>query len=215
VGVAAIAAIAAIVVAVAALAGSATSSTTATPKKMPYVAKFPWGTFKLSSRIATKLSKHQPLNVVLSMEGTGIAILGPLYKAGFARGIALSSKTYPLKGKLIGPVSTDPPAQVAQIETLLNSNQIDCLSIEAGSVSGYTNIINKAVGMGIPTFTVGTDIAGSKRFTAYLPNHITEGKAAADIVATWAQQNNVAIGQVAMAGGDPTRDWARRASPAS
>ena len=48
--------------------GTSNGSTGASHSGAPYTAKFDWGTFNLSSAIATKVDKKQALNFVLSFQ---------------------------------------------------------------------------------------------------------------------------------------------------
>src|SRR3954465_7566942 len=113
-------------IAVACVASLAGVATAATPNKPPYVKKFSWGTFHLAPRIAAKLQKHKTLNVVLSVNGTATPVYGPQYAYAFPLGLKTAAKKYgvPLKGKIIGPVQSNPAEQLNQILSAIKSNQI-------------------------------------------------------------------------------------------
>jgi ABC-type sugar transport system substrate-binding protein len=166
-----------IAVCVALIAGVASA---ATPQTAPYVKKFKWGTFKLSPRVATKLQQKKTLNVVLSVNGTATPVYGPQYAYGFPLGIAAASKKYklPLKGKIIGPVQSNPAEQINQLLSSIKSKQIDCLGLTV-SDAGFAPVINAAVKAGIPVFTTGADEPKSRRFSAFQTDWTFEGKVAA------------------------------------
>src|SRR5260370_29768040 len=121
----------------------------------PYVSKQDWGTFKLKASIADKVRKHQAINYVFSYQGTGIPLFSAQYKDGYEQDLAAGKKIYPMNGKSIAPVQTDPNQQVAQIEALLTAGQIDCISIEPATSSGVTAITNQIMDPGISLFPLG------------------------------------------------------------
>src|SRR5712691_11026510 len=89
--------------------------------------------FTLSSSIKNKVTQKQTLNFVLSIEGTGIPIFGPAMSDGWKKGSSEVASQYGAKihQQVIGPVNTDVPTQVSQINSMLKAGQIDCLAFEA------------------------------------------------------------------------------------
>ena len=69
------------------------------------------------------------------------------------------------------------PAQLAELETLLASDQVDCLGIESAIPDAFVDIINKYVDAGIPVFTQNTDVPNSKRFAFFALNERDSGHA--------------------------------------
>lgn len=177
---------------------------------LPYTATLKDGsTFKLADRIANKVRAKQEINYVFSYQSPSIALFSPQYQAGYAESLPRAQATYPMKGTIIAPVSEsgiDVPAQIAQIEALMNTDQIDCLSIEPPDSNAFTQITNRAMAAGIPVFTVGVTSNGNE-FTNFTQIPDKEGAQAAQIVLDWMKKNNKQLKVFAVSGGDPTSFW--------
>jgi hypothetical protein len=83
-------------------------------------AQFPWGAFTLNSRIAAKVAAHQPINAIISFQALGVPFAVPEMNAGMKRAAAEMKAKYgvTINSKVVGPVNTDPNAQISQIQTL-------------------------------------------------------------------------------------------------
>jgi ABC-type sugar transport system substrate-binding protein len=196
-------------VAVAALAASAALAAPGQRSGPPYTVKFPWGTFELSARIADKLENKQPLNYALSIEGTGIPIFGAAMKAGFDRGVKKDSARHPIRGKVIGPINTDVPRQVSEINSLLNANQIDCLAFEAHEPGPYIDVINKAMAQGVPVFGVNADSPNSRRIAFYALDEESAGAVAGRITGQLIKRQKLPVKKAALLTGSPEGPWAQ------
>jgi ABC-type sugar transport system substrate-binding protein len=177
--------------------------------KPPNTVRFPWGTFKLSPKIQAKLAGKEPLNYVLSIEGTGIPIFGAAMKAGWDRGGKAESKTHPISSRVIGPVNTDVPTQVSQISSLLNSGQIDCLAFEAHEPGPYIDVVNKAVSQGIPVFAVNADSPDSHRFAIFHLNEMAAGIVAGKQTGLLIKKKGLKVQTAALLTGSPEGPWAQ------
>jgi ABC-type sugar transport system substrate-binding protein len=175
----------------------------------PASVRFPWGTFKLSSKIQAKIAGKQSLNYVLSIEGTGIPIFGAAMKAGWDRGAKLDSKQIPIKSSVIGPVNTDVPTQVSQINSLLNSGQIDCLAFEAHEPGPYIDLVNKVVAAGIPVFAVNADSPDSHRFAIFHLDEMASGIEAGKVTGQIIKQKHLKVDTAALLTGSPEGPWAQ------
>jgi ribose transport system substrate-binding protein len=174
-----------------------------------HVVHFSWGTFKLAPRISSKLKSGGTLNYVLSIEGTGIPIFGAAMKAGFDRGIAKDSRRHPIHGSVIGPISTDVPTQVSQINSLLGANQIDCLTFEAHAPGPYVGVINKAMSQGVPVFGVNADSPQSHRIGFYALNEQAAGAVAGKITGLLIKQKHLKVSKAALLTGAPEGPYAQ------
>ena len=112
----------------------------------PNTAKFPWGTFTLNSRIAAKVAAHQPINAIISFQALGVPFAVPEMNAGMKREAAAMKAKYgvTINYKVVGPVNTDPNAQISQIQTLISSGQVDCLAIEPVTPNAFADIFSVA-----------------------------------------------------------------------
>ena len=116
-------------------------------------------TFTLAQSIQDKLASGGDINYVFSYQSPSIPLFSDQYKAGYETTLPQAQEILPaLKGQIIapttGPTGIDVPAQVAQIQALLDTNSIDCLSIEPPDSNAFTAITNQAMAQGIPVFTV-------------------------------------------------------------
>ncbi len=178
-------------------------------KAAPYVVHFSWGTFRLNARIANKLKNGGTLNYALSIEGTGIPIFGAAMKAGFDRGVKQDSRRHAIHGRVIGPINTDVPRQVSEINSLLDANQIDCLSFEAHEPGPYIDVVNKAMRQGVPVFGVNADSPQSHRIGFYALNEQAAGTVAGKITGILIKRNHLKISKAALLTGSPEGPWAQ------
>ena len=189
--------------------GSTGSSSTKTGA--PYQVAFPSGAFTLNPRIANKIAAHQELNFALSIEGTGIPIFGAAMAGGWQRGIdgAKSKYSGSIKGQVIGPINTDVPSQVSQINSLLAAGQIDCFSFEAHEPGPYVDVINKAMKAGVPVFGVNADSPDSSRIAFYGSDELSGGQSAGTAAGKWAKANNISLTSAALMTGSVEGPWAQ------
>lgn len=170
---------------------------------------FDWGTFVLSDRIVQRLDAGEPIRIVSSYQGTGIPVAGAQNLDGLMRACEENQGRLPLECRLVGPATTDFPAQLAELETLLNSNQVDCLVLQSGEPNAFASVVNKYVDAGIPVFTQNGDVADSKRFAYFALNEVDAARANAEVTIEVAKERGIDIMKVAMGSGNPTAPWAQ------
>jgi ABC-type sugar transport system substrate-binding protein len=179
--------------------------------------KLSWGTFKLSSAIATKIQNKQPLVFDLSFQETSEPGAPNLLRAGMQAGAAWIKKTYgvTVNVNLIGTPQTNPPQQISQIQSLAGAAQFDCVGVEPVTPGAFNNVINSTMNSGIPVMTVNTDSPDSHRLAYYGVDDTDSsspqwtGKIAGDFTVNWAKQNNVNLTSAALVTGDTTASWAQ------
>jgi ribose transport system substrate-binding protein len=230
--------VAAAVIAVAACSAAATPAPTAAPTAAPTEALtaaptaapetpaptqagpadggWPWigtladgSTFTLAPSIAEKVKAGQPINYVYSDATLTTDIFSAQEAAGYDKSLPDAQKIYPLNAKHVGPTTAyDANAQIAQIEALFNSNQVDCLSIMVNGADTFTNVTKKLQAAGVPVFTVGAPTHGNElqQFTQ-IPEK--EGAQTAEILLQWAKDNNVDLKNFTMSSGNPAASWAQ------
>lgn len=166
-------------------------------------------TFKLADRIAAKVKKGETLNYVFSYQSSGIALFSDQYKTGYDTTLPIGNSLIKMSGKAIAPPKDiDIPQQISQIEALLNTGQIDCLSIEPPDSDAFTDITNKAMQAGIPVFTAGVTSKGNE-FTNFTQIPLEEGKTAAATVLKWMKSSGEQLKVFTVSGGDPSAFWAQ------
>lgn len=170
---------------------------------------FPWGKFTLAPRIVDKLKSGAKINIVDNIDGTAIPIQGAEMRIGMQRGCVSNQSRLPINCQLTGPVTTDVGAQLAQLQTLLNGNQVDCLGLQSPLPDQYVNIINKYVAAGIPVFTFNNDVPNSKRFAFYALNELQSGSINGQETANLVKSEGLQINTIAMGSGAPSAPWAQ------
>jgi len=191
--------------------GVARPTATSSTAKDKWTVKLKDGsTFTLAKRIADKVNKHQKINYVFSYQSSAIQGFSQQYLAGYKKTLVDANKIYPLGGKALAPSvpQGDIPQQISQIQALLATNQIDCLSIEPSNSTGFTAITNTVLKKGIPVFTVGVTSNGNE-LTNFTQVPIKEGATAAATVIAYMKQHKLHFKTFAVSGGDPSQFWAQ------
>ena len=170
---------------------------------------FDWGTFTLAQRIADKAAAGEALNIIVNNQGVAIPVFGAEQQIGTDRGCEANGDRLSITCRLTGPPTTDQGAQLAELETLLASDQVDCLGIQSIQPDTYTDIINKYVDAGIPVFTQNTDVPNSKRFAFFALNEFDAGVASGRTTATLVNELGLDITGIATGSGGPDAPWAQ------
>lgn len=164
-------------------------------------------TFTLNERIAEKVRNGEEINYVFSYQSSGIPLFSDQYRTGYETTLPIAQEIYPMAGTAIAPAGDiDVPQQTAQIEALLNTDQVDCLGIQPPDSNAVTAITNQAMADGIPVFTVGVTSNGNE-FTNFTQVPLEEGHTAADVVLEELGDQDAEVFTVS--GGDPTAFWAQ------
>jgi len=166
--------------------------------------------FELAESIADKMEAGEPFNYVFSYQSSAIANFSDQYAAGYEGTLDVADSIAPMNPTSIAPAvpGTDVPQQIAQIEALLNTEQIDCLTIEPADSNSFTDIVQRAIDAGIPVFTVGVTSNGAE-FSNFTQIPLEEGATAADGVLAYAEENGVDLSVFTVSGGDPSQFWAQ------
>jgi ribose transport system substrate-binding protein len=167
------------------------------------------GTFTLASSIQAKVKAHKSINYVFSYGSCSIQGFSQQYQAGYEASLPDASKIYPVNGKRLCPPQTqqDVTTQINQIQALLNTNQIDCLSIEPQASTTMQPLVEQVLKKGIPVFTVGLSTFGDE-LTNFTQVPQKEGATAAATVLSYMKAHHLHFKTFAVSGGDPTEYWA-------
>lgn len=188
---------------------SQTGSPAAHSANWPYSGTLPNGTtFKLADSVAKKIRVGEQINYVFSYAASGRSLFSSQSLAGYKVGLADGNKVYPMKGNPVAPAEADNAKQIAQVEALYNSGQLDCLSVAVSDATSFSAEVNRLVSAGIPVFTVGAPTQGNQlaNFTQ-IPEK--EGAQAAQVVLDWMKANNKTLTTFAVSGGNPSASWAQ------
>jgi len=168
------------------------------------------GTFTLAPSIKAKIKAHKPYNYVFSYGSCSIQGFSQQYQTGYQDSLPVANAVYPVKGTRLCPPETQQNVteQINQIDALLNTNQIDCLSIEPQDSTSMAGVVAQALAKGIPTFTVGLTTFGNE-FTNFTQVPLKEGATAAKAVLTYMKAHSLHFTTFAVSGGDPTQYWAQ------
>lgn len=165
--------------------------------------------FELADRVVQKIESGEPVNYVFSYQSTVIALFSDQYRDGYESTLDAAQMVLPFEGQAVAPaVDIDIPEQIAQIEALLNTDQIDCLAIEPPDSNAFTDIANRAMSEGIPVFTAGVTSNGNE-LTNFTQIPLEEGHQAADTLLAWMADNDVELDTFTVSGGDPSSFWAQ------
>jgi ABC-type sugar transport system substrate-binding protein len=184
----------------------------------PYTVKFPWGTFHLASKTATKLKQHKQLVFDMSYQDLSQPGGPTELQSGLAAGAKWAKTTYGLniKTNLIGTETTDPPAQISQIQSLVQAGQVDCVGVEPVTPGAFVHVINTSMSAGVPMFTVNTDSPASHRIaysgvddTNPASKKFWTGTIAGQYTVNWAHKHHVNLKVATMITGDTTAPWAQ------
>jgi ABC-type sugar transport system substrate-binding protein len=171
--------------------------------------QMPWGEFKLAPRIVKKLEAGEAANIVVGIEGTGIPIQGAEMRMGMKKGCDNANKELSVACRMVGPVNPDTAQQLSELETLLNSGQVDCLALQPPLPNQFTSIINKYADAGIPVFTLNIDAPNAKRFAFYALKEEQAGAINGEATARLIKAKNVEVKEIAMGSGAPDQPWAQ------
>ncbi len=167
------------------------------------------GTFTLASSIQAKVKAHKSINYVFSYGSCSIQGFSQQYQAGYDASVPAANKIYPINGKRLCPPQTqqDVTTQINQIQALLNTNQVDCLSIEPQASTTMQPLVEQVLKKGIPVFTVGLSTFGDE-LTNFTQVPQKEGATAAATVLSYMKAHKLHFKTFAVSGGDPTQYWA-------
>ena len=168
------------------------------------------GTFTLASSIQDKVKAGKSLNYVFSYQSCSIQGFSSQYQGGYDASIPAANKIYPVGGKRLCPPASqsDVNAQINQINALLNTNQVDCLSIEPQSSTSMASLVAQVLAKGIPVFTVGLSTFGNE-LTNFTQVPLQEGMTAAATAVSYMKAHNLHFKTFGVSGGDPTQYWAQ------
>lgn len=181
----------------------------AAPSALSGTHDFSWGTFTLAESVVAKVASGEPINIVVQNQGTGIPIFGAQQKAGVTAACDEIQSTIKAECSLVGPVTTNQSQQLAELETLLTSGQVDCLGVQSPEPDAFANIIDKYIEAGIPVFTQNTDVPNSKRFAFYAVNEESAGMLNGQMTAQLLKDKGVTPNEVAMGSGNPQAPFAK------
>jgi ribose transport system substrate-binding protein len=167
-------------------------------------------TFTMNSSIQDKVKAGKAINYVFSYGSCSIQGFSSQYQAGYDASVPAANKIYPLTGKRLCPPQTqqDVNTQINQIQALLNTNQVDCLSIEPQSSTSMAALVSQVLAKGIPVFTVGLTTFGNE-LTNFTQVPLQEGMTAAATTVSYMKAHNLHFKTFAVSGGDPTQYWAQ------
>jgi simple sugar transport system substrate-binding protein/ribose transport system substrate-binding protein len=115
------------------------------------------GGFELNARIAEKVAGGEPLMLRVSYHDVSNEF-APFIK----RGVEEAAEDFGVDVEMVGPVSPDADAQIAELENLVEAG-VDGLAISSVSTDALAPIIDRLIADGIPVVTYNTDNPESDR----------------------------------------------------
>lgn len=135
------------------------------------------GAFVLADRIAAKVAAGEPLKLRVSYHDISNDF-APFMK----KGVEKAAADFGVDVQMVGPVGADADAQIAELETLVESG-VDGLAISSVSTGALAPIINRLLEQGIPVVAYNTDNPDSNRLAFAGQDLITSGTEAAKVLA--------------------------------
>ena len=176
----------------------------------PFRAQTSWGVFVLARQIAGRLDVDSPLRFVLSAAGAGAAGTGEMLRAGWDDGVSAvaEGRDAGIESLTVGPHTADRRAQAAELRRLAAAGDVDCIAVQVPPVgephsAELAVAIDSAAASGVPVFTVGGDIAGSRRLASFGPSHRAAGDVAGRALARWAVDSRIVLQSAALVAADP------------
>lgn len=115
------------------------------------------GGFHLASYIQDHVKNNKKLVIRLDYHNPSLAFAIPL-----RQGVAQAANELGVDAQLIGPASGSAADQVAELQTLINQQQVDALAVSSASNDALKPVIAQAYNAGIPIISFNTDNPGSK-----------------------------------------------------
>lgn len=139
-------------------ASSAAASSAPAETFQPYTWTTKKGEFKLAERIQKKAANGEKLVIRNSF----FSAASP-YAEEVRKGIAQAASELGIDYKMIGPTDGSAEKQIAELETLIDSEQVDGLVVASGDADTIMPVLKKAWDKGIPVTTIDLDSPESHR----------------------------------------------------
>lgn len=133
------------------------------------------GEFQLADYIQEAIDAGDPLEIRLSYHDPSLAFAGPIREGMENTGTELD-----VNAEMIGPAGGDPADQVAELQTLINQEQIHGLAVSSASNDALKPVIQQAYDAGIPVVSFNTNNPDSKQMGFVGQDLFASGEALAD-----------------------------------
>lgn len=110
------------------------------------------GGFELAEHITERIDSGEPLRIRLSYHDPSLAFAQPI-RAGMER----AAEELDVAAELIGPTGGSANDQVAELQTLINQQQIDGIAVSSASSDALKPVIAEAYDAGIPIISFNTN----------------------------------------------------------
>lgn len=134
-------------------------------------------TFELAPWIQEKVAAGEKLRIYASYHDVSNEF-APQIKEGVEK----AGEDLGIETKMIGPVGADADAQIAELESLIDSEGIDGLAISSVSTDALAPIINRTLEAGVPVVTFNTDNPESNRLGFVGQDLVNSGRIVAGLL---------------------------------
>lgn len=141
-------------------ASSAPASASASPAEE--FKSYTWTTKKGEFKLAERIQKKAANGEKLVFRNSFFSAASP-YAEEVRKGIADAASELGIDYKMIGPTDGSAEKQIAELETLIDSEQVDGLVVASGDADTIMPVLKKAWDKGIPVITIDLDSAESHR----------------------------------------------------
>jgi simple sugar transport system substrate-binding protein/ribose transport system substrate-binding protein len=167
----------------------------------------PWGTFTLDptikARVQQKISSGQPLDIPVFTWIQGDDFFTPVKK-----GIAAAAAKYHTTSTLIGPLASNQPEEIADIQSYL-IRKPDAIAITLANNDDGQALINRLLAQGLPVLIWNSDAPKTKRLAYVGQDNTKAGAAVGALMVKKLQAKGVTSGKIAMFATDATAAYSK------
>ena len=142
-------------------------------------------------------------------QATGIPVFGAQQRQGTTRAVRTHSSRLNIECALVGPATTNPSQQLAELETLLTGKQVDCLWLQSGSRL-VRQLVNKYVDAGSRS-SPRTAMSPAPSGSPLRLERVEARQAERRDDRRGDEEQGITPTMVAMGSGNPNAPWARSA----
>jgi simple sugar transport system substrate-binding protein len=189
------------------LAGSVPTHASTSASQQPFTMKTSWGTFTLNPSIqaaaASSIKAGKPIDIPIFTWISGDEFFVPVKK-----GIAAAEAKFHTKSSLIGPVNSNQPEEISDINSYLARKPAGMSVFLADSNAGKT-VIDRLVKSGIPVVIWNADAPNTKRLAYVGQDNPRAGQSAGQLMAKHLQAKHISTGTIALFATDATASYAQ------
>lgn len=189
------------------VAGTAPTAASTSASQAPFTMKTSWGTFRLSPSIQTaalnSLKSGKPIDIPIFTWITGDEFFVPVEK-----GIAAAAAKFHTKSSLIGPVDSNQPEEISDINSYMARQPVGMSVFLANADSGKA-VVDRLIKAGVPVIIWNADAPNTMRLAYVGQDNVRAGQRAGQLMAKHLKAKHVSSGTIALFATDATASYAQ------